>query len=91
MSQDHPASGGTPRTPSLIGNDLKGNFAELWTSLKERAIHTFDKLHRDELLEVKTFDELKALLRRAYSYDDARLDAEIDRFVNEGGSSHEGN
>lgn len=88
MTQHQPPADVTPRAPSAIGHDLKANFSELWESVRERAVHTFDKLHRDQLLGVKSFDEFKQLVKSAYSYDDARVDTEIDRFVNEGGTPH---
>ncbi len=77
-----------PRPPQAIGRDLKANFAELWESLRERAVHTFSRLELSDVLAVKSLDDLRRILRGAYAYDDAQLDAEIDRFVNEGGSAH---
>lgn len=73
------------RTPERIGQDLKENFAELWESVRERAFHTFDRLHGDDLRGVSTLADLRRVIQRAYLFDDVRLEEEIDRFVNEGG------
>ncbi len=76
-----------PRPPEAIGRDLKSNFAELWESVRERAVHTFSRLELSDVRAVKSLEDLRRILRGAYAYDDAQLDAEIDRFVNEGGSA----
>ena len=87
MTEAHDPARSEPRPPAKIGHDLAASFAELWGSVRHRAIHVFDKLHADDLLAVKGLDDLKRIIKAAYQYDDDRIDAEIDRFVNEGGAT----
>lgn len=88
----HPANPelNAPRAPGAISRDLKANFAELWESLRARAHHAFNELDPKDILAVRHLDDLRRIVKNAYQYDDARVDAELDRFANEGGASSTG-
>lgn len=83
---EDPKSATPPRTPTEVGKDLKADFTELWETLRERAKHTFARIEVKDLLEVRSLDDLRRMVKQAYAYDDAQLDVEIDRFMNEGGA-----
>jgi hypothetical protein len=86
MKRRYLSAADTLRVPSDVDGELACDLAELWETLMERAVHRFDRPHPDDPRAVLTFDEFKQVLRHAYECDDVRVEAEIDRFVNEGGA-----
>lgn len=82
-----PSTPPEPRTPTEVGRDIKADFSELWESVRERAKHTFSRLDVKDLVEVRSLDDLRRIVKTAYAYDEKQLDAEIDRFMSEGGAA----
>jgi hypothetical protein len=61
------------------------DFSELWEAVMARGGRGFLDGYRADLVAVRSFREFKRVLERAYEYD-ANIEAQLDRFVNEGGA-----
>ena len=77
-----------PDLKKLRNAELRDRVETGWSSLKTRAMSTFEKLTHEDLDSIKgRVDHFVRRIADRYGYDDVKAREEISRFVAEGGST----